>query len=131
MLELTMAAVAETDSGATAGMLMADAESEPGAVLRVGRDRAACRLSPPEDWLFVSRVHLEFRCEPDGTSWRVTWLRGSQPDPSSEVRLVTDGGTHALTYGGSEPLPKGGSGEVVIQDRTGPRRVNVGFDHDV
>lgn len=40
MLELTMASVTGADAGATAGMLMADAPSDPGAVLRVGRDRA-------------------------------------------------------------------------------------------
>ena len=33
MLELTMAAVAAADAGATAGMQMADAPSEPGATL--------------------------------------------------------------------------------------------------
>ncbi len=87
MLELTMAAVSAADEGATAGMLMADAPSEPGAVLRVGRDKQVCRLSTPDDWLFVSRVHLEFLCGPDG-GWQVSWLRGSQPDPSSEVRLT-------------------------------------------
>ncbi|NEA44971.1 hypothetical protein, partial [Streptomyces sp. SID10815] len=91
MLELTMAAVSGAEAGATAGMLMADAPSEPGAVLRVGRDGAACRLVTPEEWLFVSRVHLEFRCVADGT-WQVTWLRGSQPDPSAEVRLAPAGG---------------------------------------
>ncbi|BFO21092.1 hypothetical protein SHKM778_74800 [Streptomyces sp. KM77-8] len=79
MLELTMAAVSAAEAGATAGMLMADAPSEPGAVLRVGRDKSMCRLSTPDDWLFVSRVHLEFGCAPDGT-WRLTWLRGSSPN---------------------------------------------------
>ncbi|MFE2265751.1 FHA domain-containing protein [Streptomyces griseosporeus] len=130
MLELTMATVSGTDAGATAGMLMADAPSEPGAVLRVGRDKAVCRLVAPEDWLFVSRAHLEFVCGPDGT-WQLTWLRGSQPDPSSEVRLVMGEYTQPLGYGGTVPLPRGGSGEVVIQDRTGPRSVNVGFYHEV
>lgn len=130
MLELTMASVSAADAGATAGMLMADEESTPGAVLKVGRDGAVCRLVPPEDWLFVSRVHLEFRCADDGT-WTVTWLRGSHPDPSSRVRLVSGGTGRDLTYGGSAPLPSGGSGEVVIEDRTGPRTVNVGFHHEV
>ncbi len=58
MLELTMAAVSAAEAGATAGMLMADAPSEPGTVLRVGRDTSLCRLATPDDWLFVSRVHL-------------------------------------------------------------------------
>ncbi|NBE55696.1 hypothetical protein [Streptomyces boluensis] len=129
MLELTMASVAEADAGATAGMLMADEDSTPGAVLRVGRDGAVCRLVPPEDWLFVSRVHLEFHCAEDLT-WSVSWLRGSHSDPSSRVRLVTGGGAQELAYGGSAPLPVGGSGEVVIEDRTGPRTVNVGFHHE-
>ncbi|MDF3297307.1 hypothetical protein [Streptomyces tropicalis] len=130
MLELTMATVSGTDAGATAGMLMADAPSEPGAVLRVGRDRAVCRLVTPEDWLFVSRVHLEFQCGADGT-WQVTWLRGSQPDPSSEVRMVVGEYAQPLVYGGAAPLPRGGAGEIVVQDRTGPRSVNVGFFHEV
>ncbi|MBQ0830147.1 hypothetical protein [Streptomyces tagetis] len=130
MLELTMAAVAAADAGATAGMQMADAPSEPGAVLHVGRDRTVCRLATPDDWLFVSRVHLEFRCGPDGT-WQLTWLRGSQDDPSSEVRLVVDGHVLPLAYGGAEALPRGGSGEVVVQDRREPRSVNVGFYHEV
>ncbi|MFE0171913.1 hypothetical protein ACFWZ2_06320 [Streptomyces sp. NPDC059002] len=129
MLELTMASVSGVESGATAGMHMADASSEPGAVLRVGRDRGRCGLVPPEDWLFVSRAHLEFRCGPDG-SWSVTWLRGSNPDPASEVRVVSQGAARPLAYGATEPLPRGGSGEVVIQDRAGPRSVNVGFYHE-
>lgn len=130
MLELTMAAVSAADEGATAGMLMAEAPSEPGAVLRVGRDRSLCRLSTPEDWLFVSRVHLEFRCGADG-GWQLTWLRGSQPEPSSEVRLTVAGRAQAVPYGGTVALPGGGSGEVVIQDRAAPRSVNVGFYHEV
>ncbi|MFI2377473.1 hypothetical protein ACH5AO_20715 [Streptomyces sp. NPDC018964] len=130
MLELTMAAVSAAEAGATAGMLMADAPSEPGTVLRVGRDKSLCRLSTPDDWLFVSRVHLEFQCAPDGT-WQLTWLRGSLPDPSSEVRLTVGEYTQPVAYGGSVALPRGGSGEVVIQDRTAPRSVNVGFYHDV
>lgn len=129
MLELTMAAVSGADAGATAGMLMADSPSEPGAVLRVGRDAALCRLVTPDDWLFVSRVHLEFRCGPDG-GWQVTWLRGSQPDPSSEVRLTVGQYAQLLDYGGSVRLPGGGSGEIVVKDRTGPRSVNVGFYHE-
>lgn len=130
MLELTMATVSEATSGATAGMTMADAPSEPGAVLRVGRDAAVCRLVTPEDWLFVSRVHLEFRCGPDG-GWQVTWLRGSQPEPSSEVRLGAGELTQPLGYGSTVRLPHGGSGEIVVQDRTAPRSVNVGFYHEV
>jgi hypothetical protein len=129
VLELTMAAVSAADEGATAGMLMAEAPSEPGAVLRVGRDKSLCRLSTPDDWLFVSRVHLEFLCGPDG-GWQLTWLRGSHPDPSSEVRLTVAGQARAVPYGGVVPLPRGGSGEVVIQDRTAPRSVNVGFYHE-
>ncbi|MGC0377581.1 hypothetical protein [Streptomyces sp. SAI-229] len=130
MLELTMAAVSAAEAGATAGMLMADAPSEPGTVLRVGRDKSLCRLSTPDDWLFVSRVHLEFQCAPDGT-WRLTWLRGSLPEPSSEVRLTAGEHAQPVAYGGSVALPRGGSGEVVIQDRTAPRSVNVGFYHEV
>ncbi|MFF6782737.1 hypothetical protein [Streptomyces sp. NPDC012510] len=130
MLELTMASVSEADAGATAGMQMADAPSEPGAVLRVGRDRAVCRLATPDDWLFVSRVHLEFLCGPDET-WQVTWLRGSHADPSSEVRLILLGQPpQPLPYGGTAKLPAGGSGELVILDRTAPRSVNVGFYHE-
>ncbi|MFG2677697.1 hypothetical protein [Streptomyces sp. NPDC048392] len=130
MLELTMAAVTAADAGATAGMQMADAPSEPEAVLRVGRDKSVCRLSTPDDWLFVSRVHLEFRCGPAGV-WSLTWLRGSQPDPSSEVRLTVGPHSQALAYGDTVPLPAGGSGEVVVQDRAEPRSVNVGFYHEV
>ncbi|MEU6420146.1 hypothetical protein [Streptomyces spiralis] len=130
MLELTMASVSGTDAGATAGMLMADAPSDPGAVLRVGRDGAVCRLVTPEDWLFVSRIHLEFLCGPDGV-WQLTWLRGSHPEPSSEVRLTSGERTQALAYGGTVRLPRGGSGEIVVQDRTSPRSVNVGFYHEV
>ncbi|QEV17876.1 FHA domain-containing protein [Streptomyces alboniger] len=129
MLELTMASVSGADAGATAGMLMADAPSEPGAVLRVGRDASVCRLVTPDDWLFVSRTHLEFRCGPDG-AWSVTWLRGSNPDPASQVRVVSEGAALSLAYGGAAPLGRGGSGEVVIQDRSGPRSVNVGFYHE-
>lgn len=130
MLELTMASVSGTEAGATAGMLMADAPSEPGAVLRVGRDGTVCRLVTPDDWLFVSRVHLEFRCGAEG-AWQVTWLRGSQPEPSSEVRLMSGGHAQPLAYGATAALPRGGSGEIVVQDRTSPRSVNVGFYHEV
>ncbi len=129
MLELTMATLSGTDAGATAGMTMAEVPSEPGAVLRVGRDGAVCRLVPPQDWLFVSRTHLEFRCGADGV-WTVTWLRGSQPDPASEVRVHTGGTATPLAYGGAAPLPRGGSGEIIVQDRSGPRSVNVGFYHE-
>ncbi|GAA3811020.1 FHA domain-containing protein [Streptomyces chiangmaiensis] len=131
MLELTMASVSREDAGATAGMLMADAPSDPGAVLRVGRDKSVCRLATPDDWLFISRVHLEFLCGPDGV-WQVTWLRGSHTEPSSEVLLTLPGlPAQALPYGGTARLPHGGSGELVIQDRTAPRSVNVGFYHEV
>ncbi len=125
-----MATVSEADAGATAGMLMAEESSDPGAVLRVGRDRSVCRLVTPGDWLFVSRTHLEFRCGTDG-GWTVSWLRGSQTDPSSEVRLtVGRGPSQPIAYGGTSPLPQGSSGEIVILDRTGPRSVNVGFYHE-
>ncbi|MFF4584227.1 hypothetical protein ACFY30_13805 [Streptomyces sp. NPDC000345] len=130
MLELTMASVSGTEEGATAGMLMADAPSDPGAVLRVGRDKSVCRLVTPEDWLFVSRVHLEFLCGPEGT-WQVSWLRGSQDEPSSEVRLVVGEYAQQIAYGGTVPLPRGGSGEIIVLDRTGPRSVNVGFYHEM
>ncbi|MEW2132622.1 hypothetical protein [Streptomyces sp. NPDC005435] len=129
MLELTMASVSREEAGATAGMVMAEAPSEPGAVLRVGRDAAVCRLVTPEDWLFVSRVHLEFLCGPDGV-WQVTWLRGSQPDPSSEVRLTVGDYAQTIPYGGTVRLPQGTGGELVVQDRTAPRSVNVGFYHE-
>jgi hypothetical protein len=130
VLELTMATVSGADSAATAGMTMAEAPSEPGAVLRVGRDAASCRLVTPEDWLFVSRVHLEFQCGPDG-AWQLTWLRGSQAEPSSEVRLTAGEFSQPLGYGATVRLPHGGSGEIVVQDRTAPRSVNVGFYHEV
>ncbi|MEV1018946.1 hypothetical protein [Streptomyces sp. NPDC050264] len=132
MLELTMATMSGGDAGATAGMAMAEEASEPGAVLRVGRDGSVCRLATPEDWLFVSRVHLEFRCGPDG-EWSVFWLRGSQDDPASEVRVRLGGAQgpgQPLAYGGALLLPRGGSGEVVVLDRSGPRSVNVGFYHE-
>nr|WP_152893661.1 FHA domain-containing protein [Streptomyces adustus] len=124
-----MASVSGADVGATAGMLMADAPSDPGAVLRVGRDASVCRLATPDDWLFVSRVHLEFLCGPEGT-WHVSWLRGSQPDPSSEVLLTVGEYAQTIAYGGSVQLPRGGAGEIIIRDRTGPRSVNVGFYHE-
>ncbi|MFS4096632.1 hypothetical protein [Streptomyces sp. AF1A] len=129
MLELTMATVSGADAGATAGMTMAEVPSEPGAALRVGRDGSVCRLVTPEDWLFVSRVHLEFVCGPDGT-WHLTWLRGSQTEPASEVRLTVGEHTQPLAYGATVPLPHGGSGEIVVHDRTAPRSVNVGFYHE-
>ncbi|MEV6589486.1 hypothetical protein [Streptomyces acidicola] len=130
MLELTMASVSEEDTGATAGMLMADAPSDPGTVLRVGRDKTVCRLATPDDWLFVSRVHLEFLCGPDG-SWQVTWLRGTHAEPSSEVSLAMAGQqAQMLPYGTTVTLPRGSSGELVIRDRTAPRSVNVGFYHE-
>ncbi|GGS20558.1 hypothetical protein GCM10010238_06010 [Streptomyces griseoviridis] len=88
------------------------------------------RLVTPADWLSVSRVHLEFRCGPDG-AWTLTWLRGSRPGPSAEVRLTTAGRTRPVAHGGTAPLPGGGSGEIVVQDRAEPRGVDVGFSHDV
>ena len=134
VLELTMAVVAGGgDAGVTAGMVMAEADSEPGAVVRVGRDGSVCRLVTPEDWLFVSRVHLEFRCGPDG-AWSVFWLRGSQDDPASEVRVRFGGDRgpgQPVPYGGVSVLPRGGSGEVVVLDRGGPRSVNIGFYQEV
>jgi hypothetical protein len=129
VLELTMAVVTAAEEGATAGMQMADAPSDPGTVLRVGRDKSVCRLATPDDWLFVSRVHLEFLCGPEGT-WQVTWLRGSQDEPSSEVRLMIGEYAQQLAYGGTVPLARGGSGEIIVLDRTGPRSVNVGFYHE-
>lgn len=129
MLELTMAAVSAADEDATGGMFMAEAPSEAGAVLRVGRDKAACRLATPEDWLFVSRVQLEFLCGPDGV-WQVTWLRGSQADPVSEVRLTVDRFARPIGYGATVPLSRGGNGKIIIQDRTGPRSIEVGFYHE-
>lgn len=75
----------------------------------------------PDDWLFVSRVHLEFLCGPDGT-WQVTWLHGSRPEPSAEVRLTLAGlPTQAVPYGGTAKLPAGGSGRSsssTARDRT-------------
>ncbi|MBV2353746.1 FHA domain-containing protein [Streptomyces sp. J2-1] len=129
MLELTMATVTGAEAGATAGMSMAEAPSEPGSVLRVGRDGSVCRLVCPEDWLFVSRVHLEFLCGPEG-GWHLSWLRGSQAEPSSEVRLIVGEYAQTVGYGQTVQLPRGGSGEVVVQDRTAPRSVNVGFYHE-
>lgn len=130
MLELTMASVAGADAGSTAGMLMADAPSDPGTALRVGRDKSVCRLATPDDWLFVSRIHLEFLCGSDG-GWQVTWLRGSHAEPSSHVLLALPGHpAQPLPYGGTTRIPRGGSGELIIQDRTAPRSVNVGFFHE-
>ncbi|MFJ3641926.1 hypothetical protein ACIPRD_19510 [Streptomyces sp. NPDC090108] len=130
MLELTMAAVSAAEAGATAGMTMASVGTEPGAVLRVGRDGGVCRLVTPDDWLFVSRVHLEFLCGPEG-GWQVSWLRGSQADPSAAVRLTLGAYEQLLGYGEAVALPRGAAGEIVIQDRTEPRSVNVGFFHEV
>ncbi|MGW2339992.1 hypothetical protein [Streptomyces sp. NPDC001661] len=137
MLELTMATMAGGDEGATAAMAMAEARSEPGSVLRVGRDASVCRLVIPEDWLFVSRVHLEFRCGPEG-EWVLFWLRGSQDDPASEVRVRfgpqgqgRQGMGQAVAYGGVVTLPRGSSGEVLVADRSGPRSVHVGFCHEL
>lgn len=125
-----MAAVAAADAGATAGMRTADAPSEPGTVLRAGRDAAGCRLVTPADWLSVSRVHLEFRCGPDG-AWTLTWLRGSRPGPSAEVRLMTAGRTRPVAHGGTAPLPPGVAAARSSSRTAEPRGVNVGFYHDV
>ncbi len=130
VLELTMAAVSPEDEETTGGMFMADAPSEPGAVLRVGRDDAVCRLATPEDWLFVSRVQLEFQCGPDG-NWQVTWLRGSQPKPVSDVRLTVGQADQPIGYGATVSLPRGADGKIAIHDRNTPRSVDVGFFHEV
>ncbi|MGD6745741.1 hypothetical protein ACOKM3_28400 [Streptomyces sp. BH106] len=134
MLELTMATMAGGDEGATAAMAMAEARSEPGSVLCVGRDASVCRLVTPDDWLFVSRVHLEFRCGPEG-DWILFWLRGSQDDPASEVRVRFGPQGHGLgqsvAYGGVLALPRGSSGEVLVADRSGPRSVHIGFCHEL
>ncbi|HSA49492.1 MAG TPA: FHA domain-containing protein [Yinghuangia sp.] len=125
MLDLNMASTSGADDAATVAMLMANSPSHSGAALAVGRDAARCHLVTPADWLFVSRMHLEFRCDDAGT-WFVTWLRGSQDAPVAEVWL-DDGVRRPLPYGGSLPLPRPGSGEVVIADRGGQRRVTVGW----
>ncbi|MCF2528610.1 hypothetical protein [Yinghuangia soli] len=125
MLDLNMASTSGDDDAATVAMLMASAPSRPGAVLAVGRDAARCHLVTPADWLFVSRVHLEFRCDQSG-GWQVGWLRGSQDAPVAEV-FLDDGERRPLPYGGTLPLPRPGSGEVVIADRGGARRVTVGW----
>lgn len=120
-----MASTSGADDAATVAMLMASAPSRPGGSLAVGRDAARCHLVTPADWLFVSRVHLEFRCDDTGT-WFVTWIRGSQDNPVSEVWL-DDGQRRPVPYGGSLPLASTGGGEVVIGDRGGQRRVTVGW----
>ncbi|CAM5588457.1 FHA domain-containing protein OS=Streptomyces alboniger OX=132473 GN=CP975_10485 PE=4 SV=1 [Streptomyces alboniger] len=130
MLELTMAAVSAADAAPRPACSWPTRPVTRAAVLRLGRDKSVCRLSTPDDWLFIFRVHLEFLCGPEGT-WQVTWLQGSQPDPSSEVRLTVGEYARPLSYGGTVPLPQGGSGEIIIQDRTAPRSVNVGFYHEV
>lgn len=129
VLELTMAAVSAADEDATGGMYMADAPSEPGSALRVGRDQAVCRLATPEDWLFVSRVQLEFLYGPDG-AWQVSWLRGSQANPVSDVRLTVGQFAQPIGYGATVPLPRGANGKVAIHDRTAPRSIEVGFYHE-
>ena len=68
--------------------------------------------------------------QPDGT-WHLTWLRGSLPEPSSEVRITAGEYAGPVAYGGTVALPRGGNGEIVIHDRTAPRSVNVGFYHEV
>ncbi|WP_067673675.1 FHA domain-containing protein [Nocardia miyunensis] len=128
MLELTMATVSGAEA-ATGGMMMADAPSEAGAVLRVGRDKSVCRIVVPGDWVFVSPVHLEFACGAEG-SWDLTWVGGPEAGADSEVRLVVGESAEPLLRGGTVALPKGGHGEVVISDRSAPRSVNMGFYHE-
>jgi hypothetical protein len=125
VLELNMASTSGADDAATVAMLMASAPTDPGARMSVGRDASRCHLVTPADWLFVSRVHLEFACDTAG-AWWVTWVRGSQDAPVSEVWLE-NGERVALPYGGSHRLKSRGSGEVVIADRGGQRRVTVGW----
>ncbi|MEU0934595.1 MULTISPECIES: hypothetical protein [unclassified Embleya] len=125
MLDLNMASTSGADDAATVAMLMASAPSRPGATLAVGRDATRCHLVTPADWLFVSRVHLEFQCGADAVWW-VTWRRGSQDAPVAEVQ-VDDGEARTLPYGGTAPLPSPGSGEVVILDLNGQRRVTIGW----
>ncbi|OON76696.1 hypothetical protein [Streptomyces tsukubensis] len=127
MLELTMASLSGApDTGATAGMQLTDAADDPGTVLRIGRDQGLCVLVAPQDWLFVSRAHLEFRCGPGG-GWTVTWLRGSRPEPSSETRVESQGEVRPLAYGETWALPPATAGELVVQDRSGPRSIHVGY----
>ncbi|WTW97462.1 hypothetical protein OG216_30770 [Streptomycetaceae bacterium NBC_01309] len=125
MLDLNMASTSGADDAATVAMLMASAPTRAGATLAVGRDASRCHLVTPADWLFVSRVHLEFHCD-DTNAWFVTWIRGSQDAPVAEVH-VDDGVRRVLPYGGSLPLTRPGSGEVVIGDRGGQRRVTIGW----
>ena len=125
MLELNMASTSGADDAATVAMLMASAPSRPGATLAVGRDATRCHLVTPADWLFVSRMHLQFRCG-DDMRWTVEWLRGSQNAPVADV-VVDSGEERMLPYGGSVTLPARSSGEVVIRDLGGQRRVTVGF----
>jgi hypothetical protein len=125
VLDLNMASTSGADDAATVAMLMASAPSRPGALLAVGRDATRCHLVTPADWLFVSRVHLQFRCG-DDLSWSVEWLRGSQQAPVADV-VVDAGEARMLPYGGSLTLPVPSSGEVVIRDLGGQRRVTVGF----
>lgn len=126
MLDLNMASTSGEDDAATVAMLMASAPSRPGATLAVGRDATRCHLVTPADWLFVSRVHLEFQCDDDGTWW-VTWRRGSQNAPVADVHIDDGSPTRELPYGGTAPLPRPGSGEVVIRDLNGQRRVTIGW----
>ena len=126
MLDLNMASTSGADDAATVAMLMASAPSRPGATLAVGRDATRCHLVTPADWLFVSRVHLEFQCDDDGTWW-VTWRRGSQNAPVADVHIDDGSPTRELPYGGTAPLPRPGSGEVVIRDLNGERRVTIGW----
>ncbi|MQY23557.1 FHA domain-containing protein [Nocardia macrotermitis] len=129
MLELTMATVSGAEA-ATGGMMMADAPSEAGTVLRVGRDKSVCRIVVPGDWVFVSPVHLEFVCSPEG-AWQVTRVSEAEPDAASEVRMVVGQHTYALPTGSTATLPRGGHGEIVIADSAAPRSVNMGFYHEL
>lgn len=128
MLELTMATVSGSEA-ATGGMMMADAPSEAGAVLRVGRDKSMCRIVVPGDWVFVSPVHLEFACGPEGT-WEVSRTSDPETEQASEVRIVVGNLGRSLEQGGVVTLPKGGHGEITISDRGAPRSVNMGFYHE-
>ncbi len=122
-----MGSTSGEDDAATVALLLESAPSRPGATLAVGRDATRCHLVTPADWLFVSRVHLEFQCDEDRTWW-VTWRRGSQNAPVAEVQ-VGDGDARELPYGGTTSLTQLGSGDVVILDLNGERRVTIGWFH--
>ncbi len=114
-------------------MQIADAPSEPGAVLRVGRDKSVCRLRrSPDDWLFVSRVHLEFRCGSRTARGNADLAAGSQPDPSSEVRLTVGGHPQPPALLAVPCRCRGAAAESPgSRDRAEPRSVNVGYYHEM